>query len=232
MSVKISPDTVAILKNFSEIHQSLLFGKTNTIGTVAESKNVLAEAEIKEKFPREFGIYDLNEFLSTLNLFGDPSLAEFNEFRVLIKDDVKGSRSSCNYVFADSSMIPELPDKAKILKAIKGAEIQFDLTEADLASIQSAAGTLKSPAILVESDGKKVFLSTSDPKNSSSSKFSIEVGKGNGNRFMMILKVENLKLLKGSYEVKISKLKISQFKNTALDLTYWIAFEDDSTFSE
>ena len=37
-------------------------------------KNILAEAEISEKFDSEFAIYDLPEFLRTVELFQKPSL--------------------------------------------------------------------------------------------------------------------------------------------------------------
>ncbi len=230
--MKITPDSLEILKNFSGINQSILFTTDKTLGTVAESKNVLAQAKILEVFDKEFGIYDLNEFLATLGLFSDPSF-ELTDSHLSIKDDIKGSKSSCKYFFADTSMIPEMPSTEKILKAVKGAEIKFDLSENDFAAVLKAAGTFQSKCLVVESDGKKILFSAADPENSTANTYSIEVSKGIGAKFKMIFKTQNLSvLLKGAYEVKISKLKISQFKSTTSDLTYWVALEDSSTYQD
>jgi hypothetical protein len=230
--MKLTPDCTEVLKNFSTINQSILLTPKKVLGTVAESKNVLAQAKIGEKFDKEFGIYNLNEFLATLGLFNDPSF-ELTDTHLSIKDDVKGSRSSCKYYFADTSMIPEMPSTEKIEKVIKGAEIKFDLSEEDFALILKATGTFQSKNIIVESDGKKINLTATDIENSSANSYSIVVGEGIGKKFKMIFKTQNLSvLLKGSYQVKISKLKISEFKNTSKDLVYWIALEDSSTYSE
>jgi hypothetical protein len=227
--LKLTPDTVAILRNFASINQSLLFSTKKQLATVAESKTILAQADILEQFPSEFGIYDLNEFLATVSLFNDPAL-DIADNCVKIKDDAQGMKASCKYYFADTSMIPEVPPTEKILKAISKAEISFNLTENDLNALLKAAATLQSPNLSVNSDGKKVFISTLDEKNDTSNSYSIEVGKGNGAKFKMIYKTENLKLIKGGYEVKISALKISQFKHDTLKLTYWVALEDSSSY--
>lgn len=230
--MKITPDSLEILKNFSGINQSILFTTDTLLGTVAESKNVLAQAKITEEFKKEFGIFDLNEFLATLGLFSDPSF-ELTDSHLTIKDDIKGSRSSAKYFFADTSMIPEMPSTEKILKAVKGAEINFELSEDDFNAVLKAAGTFQSKCLIVESDGKKIWISAADPENSTANTYSIEVGKGTGAKFKMIFKTQNLSmLLKGDYEVKISKLKISQFKNSNTELTYWVALEDSSTYQD
>ena len=230
--MKVTPDSLEVLKNFSGINQSILFTPKKVLGTVADSKNVLAQAKISEKFDKEFGIYNLNEFLATLGLFRDPSF-ELTDSHLTIKDDDKSSRSSCKYFFADTSMIPEMPSTEKIEKACKSAEIKFDLTEDDFALILKATGTFQSKNIIVESDGKKINLTATDIENSSSNTYSITVGEGIGKKFKMIFKTQNLSvLLKGSYQVKISKLKIAEFKNTSKDIVYWIALEDSSTYSE
>jgi gp45 sliding clamp, C terminal len=229
--MKLSPDTVSVLKNFAGINQSLIFPTNKQLGTIAESKTILAQVKIDEEFPREFGIYDLNEFLSTLGLFGDPDL-NFEDSNLAIKDSVAKTRSSCKYFYADVSMIPEFPNTDKILKAVKSAEIKFDLSEEDLERILKAAGTLQSKHLAVESDGKKILLSALDAGNATSNKYSIEVAKGTGAKFRMLFKTDSFKLLKGGYEVRISKQKISQFKHSVRELTYWIALEDESTYEE
>ena len=210
--MKITPDSLELLKNFSGINQSILLTTDKKLNTIAESKDVLAQAEISEKFDKEFGIFDLNEFLATLSLFKDPSFKLIDDMFLDIKDDLKGSRSSCKYYKADSSAIAEMPSTEKILKAIKTAEIKFELTEDDLNAILKAAGTLQSKCACVESDGKKISISAFDPDNSTANTYSIEVAKGFGKKFRMIFKTQNLSMLmKGDYQVSISKNKIAQF---------------------
>ena len=72
--MKLSSDTITVLKNFSTINQNLQIGKGSSISTMSAMKNIVAKAEVKEKFVREFAIYDLNEFLSALSLFEKPDL--------------------------------------------------------------------------------------------------------------------------------------------------------------
>lgn len=229
--MKITPDTVEILKNFSGINPSILITTNKTLSTVAESRNVVAVAKVSEKFDKEFGIYDLNEFLSTLDLFSDPSF-DLTDNYLSIKDDVKENKASCKYFYADNSTVPEPPKTEKIINGLKKSEIKFDLSESILNKVVKAAGTLQSKCFLVESDGKKILFSASDPENSTANTYSVEVAKGNGSKFKMIFKSSNLiSLSKGDYEVSISKEKISQFKNKTKDLVYFIALEDASSYA-
>jgi hypothetical protein len=229
--MKVCPDTIEILKNFSGINPSILITTNKQLSTIAESRNVVAVAKVPEKFDKEFGIFDLNEFLATLDLFSDPSF-DLNENYLSIKDDIKENKASCKYFFADNSMVPEPPNTEKILKGLKSAEIKFTLTETIFNKLLKAAGTLQSKFLVVESDGKKILISAADPENNTANTYSIEVAKGNGSKFKMIFKTSNLtSLAKGDYDIQISSQKISQFKNTSKDLMYFVALEDLSSYS-
>ena len=71
--MKLSDNTLTILKNFAGINNSILVKKGNKLRTISVAKNILAEAEITpEEFPRDFAIYDLNQFLNFLSLDKDP----------------------------------------------------------------------------------------------------------------------------------------------------------------
>ena len=61
--MKLSDNTLSLLKNFSSINQSILFKKGNTLRTISVMKNILAEATVTEDFAKDFGVYDLNQFL-------------------------------------------------------------------------------------------------------------------------------------------------------------------------
>ena len=76
--MKLSDSTLAVLKNFAGINNSILVKKGNQLRTISVAKNILAEAEIPEDFPRDVAIYDLNQFLNGLSLHQDPNL-DFTE---------------------------------------------------------------------------------------------------------------------------------------------------------
>ena len=105
--MKLSDKTILLLKNFSSINQSILFKQGNKLRSISVMKNILAEATIDEDLPKDFGIYDLNQFLNGLSLHQSPELDFTNEQYVVIKEGKMRSK----YFFADSSVIISPPDK-------------------------------------------------------------------------------------------------------------------------
>jgi hypothetical protein len=226
--MKLSNETISVLKNFGAINQGILFKKGKTLKTVSSHKNILAEVDIKEDIPAEFGIYDLNNFLSVISLHKDDPSFEFDDKQVTIVGN-KG-RSKIKYRFTPANMIVTPPEKALTMP---DAEIKFDLTAEDFDWVLRAAGVLASPQIAIESDGKKVSIVTLDLQNDSAHTDALEIANGNGNKYKMIFKTENItKVLAGTYEVSISSKGISHFKNKNLPLQYWITTEQGSKFEK
>jgi hypothetical protein len=226
--MKLSNETVAILKNFGAINQGILFKPGKTLKTVSSHKNILAEVSIKEDIPAEFGIYDLNNFLSVISLHKDDPSFEFDEKQVTIVGN-KG-RSKIKYRFTPSNMIVTPPEKQLTMP---DAEIKFELTAEDFEWVMRAASVLSSPQVAIESDGKKVSIVTLDLQNDSAHTDALEISDGNGNKFKMVFKTENItKLMPGSYDVFISSKGISHFKNKTVPLQYWVTTEAGSKFEK
>ena len=226
--MKLSNETVAILKNFGAINQGILFKPGKTLKTVSSHKNILAEVSIKEDIPAEFGIYDLNNFLSVISLHKDDPSFEFDEKQVTIVGN-KG-RSKIIYRFTPSNMIVTPPEKQLTMP---DAEIKFELTAEDFDWVMRAASVLSSPQVAIESDGKKVSIVTLDLQNDSAHTDALEISEGNGNKFKMVFKTENItKLMPGSYDVFISSKGISHFKNKTVPLQYWVTTEAGSKFEK
>jgi hypothetical protein len=226
--MKLSNETVAILKNFGAINQGILFKPGKTLKTVSSHKNILAEVSIKEDIPAEFGIYDLNNFLSVISLHKDDPSFEFDEKQVTIVGN-KG-RSKIKYRFTPSNMIVTPPEKQLTMP---DAEIKFELTAEDFEWVMRAASVLSSPQVAIESDGKKVSIVTLDLQNDSAHTDALEISAGNGNKFKMVFKTENItKLMPGSYDVFISSKGISHFKNKTVPLQYWVTTEAGSKFEK
>jgi hypothetical protein len=221
--MNLSSDTVAVLKNFSDINQNILVKPGNKVQTISTMKNILAEAEISEKFDSEFAIYDLPEFLRAVELFQKPSLNFNGGSNVQIADN--NSKQSIKYFFADKSVIVAptknitMPDK----------EVTFTLKKDDFARLQKGVTTLNLPDVSVKGDGKSITLVATDKKNKSSNDYSISVGETN-KTFTAYFKAENFKMVSDDYDVAISKQKISHFVNRNKPIQYWIALEPDSEF--
>mgnify|MGYP001428130272 FL=1 len=220
MTMKLSENTFNLLKNFSGINQSISVKSGNTIRTISVAENILAEADVEETFPKNFSIYDLNEFLGGMSLMRGADMEFGSDHYVKIKN----SRSAIKYFFADSSLIKQAPDQG--IK-VPSEDVNFVLSESDIQSLTRAAAVYQLPDFSVIGDGTDVTVVVRDKENDTSNTFSITVGKTT-DEFVLNMKVENLKLIKGDYDVVMSKRLISRFTNKSIPVTYWIALEPDS----
>jgi hypothetical protein len=220
--MKLSDKTITLLKNFSSINQSILFKQGNSLRTISVMKNILAEAVIEEDIPKDFAIYDLNQFLNGLNLHQNAELDFQNNNYVVIKEGKIRSK----YFFADPNVIISPPDKSINLPT---EDVCFLLDTKELDKLLKAASIYQLPDLSVVGEAGVVKLVVRDKKNDTSNDFSIIVGETN-EEFTFNFKVENIKIIPGNYEVVISSKLLSQFKNTGFNVTYYIALEPDSTF--
>lgn len=223
----IENNTLEILKNFSEINQSILIKEGSVLYTINEQRNVLAKAIVAEEFPITFGIYDLHKFLGVLSLFNQPALS-FKEKSLTIQSAVddnnfKTSDQTAEYQFADPSMIQKPPDK-QIKMPDTG--ITFTLQEKFYNAILRAASVMSLPEIAIEAANNQLSLKAIDSKQSIDS-YSVVVGECS-DTLKSIFKIENFKMMKGSYEVTLTS-GLGHFKNLHKNLEYWIASESTSS---
>jgi len=222
--MKLSESTLLLLKNFKDINQSILFKKGNKLRTISVMKNILAEATISEEIPRDFGIYDLSQFLNGLELHKPcvPNLDFANEGYVVIKEGKMRSK----YFFADPNVIITPPDKAIDLPT---EDVSFELRTEQLDKLLKAAAIYQLPDLAVIGEGGVVKIVVRDKKNDTSNDFAVVVGETD-KEFSFNFKVENIKILPGTYNVIVSQKLLSRFVSKNQDLTYYIALEPDSTF--
>ena len=222
--MKLSDKTFSILKNFSSINQSILFKQGNRLRSISVMKNILAEATVTEDFPKDFGIYDLNQFLNGLGLHKNPELDFENDGYVIIRDGKMKSK----YFFADPNVIITPPEKEISLPS---EDVCFELSTEQLDRLLKASAVYQLPDISAIGEAGVVKLVVRDKKNETSNDFSIVVGETNS-EFVFNFKVENIKILPGTYEVVVSQKLLSRFQSKNHDLCYYIAMEPDSTFNE
>ena len=217
----LSQETVAILKNFSTINQSILIKPGKQLRSMSVMKNILVEAEVQEEFPSQIGIYDLNQFLNCLSLVPGAEL-EASPDSVNISDGT----NSIDYRLSDASVISAPPDKELKLPS---EDVCVVLTEEHIETVKKAAAVLQIPDVSLIGDGTSIKLCVRDKKNSGSNSYSIDCGETT-HVFQFNLKVENLKLMAGDYDVIISAQNLAQFTNHSHPIVYYIAIEPDSTF--
>ena len=220
--MKFSKTTLDILKNFSSINQSILFKSGNRIRTISVAKNILAEAIVEEEFSKDFGIYDINQFLNGIDLYNQPELDFENENFVYFKE----GKSKTKYFFSDPSVIVSPPEKELVLPS---QDVIFTLDTSQMKQLQRAAAIYDLDDFSAIGEYGIVRLVVRDKQNTTSNDFSIVVGETSHN-FIFNFKVDNIKVISGTYDVTISKQLLSKFSSKDYDLNYYIALEPDSTF--
>ena len=221
-TMKLSDNALAILKNFAGINNSILVKQGNKLRTISVAKNILAEATVTEEFSKDFGIYDLNQFLNGLSLHQSADLDFTNDQYVVIKEGKMRSK----YFFADPTVIVAPPEKEIKLPT---EDVCFVLTSQQLEKLKKAASVYQLPDISAIGENGVVKLVARDKKNDTSNDYAVVVGETDST-FSFNFKVENIKVLPGTYEVVVSQKLLSRFTSKNQDLTYYIALEPDSTF--
>lgn len=224
--MEISASTVKILQNFASINSNVVIQPGNKIMTIAEAKNVLSEATVTEEFDKQVGIYDLQNFLSVLDLVDNPSV-KFKDNYMIVGGNA--GRAMVKYFYADPEMLttPQKPID------MPQADVSFTLEQATLNGLKKAASIFGHNQMVIEPDNGSVKLTVVDPENTTANTYSIMVeGEYNTEDFRFVLNINNLKMITDDYQVDISSKLISQFSSVNHDVKYWVALEKLSTYGD
>ena len=220
--MKLSKNTLDMLKNFSDINMSIEIKKGNLLRTVSVQKNILAQAELEDDFPQDFAIYELNRFLGAVSLFDNPEF-QFNGKSA----NIGTSKHSVDYVYCDPSMIVTPPENNI---TFPDPEVKFTLSQDALSQIIKASNVLGTPEISVECESGNISVKALDVNNDSTDTFKVELEEKSEHKFRFVFKTENMKMIPGNYDVEISSKGISHFSLQGQKLQYWIATESSSSF--
>ena len=168
--MKLSDNTLTILKNFAGINNSILVKQGTKLRTISVAKNILAEAEIKEDFPRDFAVYDLNQFLNGLSLHQDPDL-DFTESSYL---SIREGKRRVKYFYADPNVIISPPEKEITLPS---EDVTFQLDTTSLEKLLKAAAVYQLPDFSAIGEAGVIKLVVRDKKNDTSNEYAIVVGE-------------------------------------------------------
>lgn len=224
--MELSDKTLQVLKNYASINPNLVIGEGDVVKTVSEARNVLSCAQVDVQFPRSFGIYDLNEFLSVLSLVDQPSLT-FSDHYVTVSDGA--GRSRTKYFYSDPEILTA-PTKDIIMPP---SNVTFVLDRETLQRVRRAASVLGHSELSVSANDNVLTLNVIDINNKTSNVFSIDIdGQFDNPNFEFIFNISNLKMVDGDYDVSISSKLISHFVNKQTSIEYWVALEKTSTYGE
>ena len=214
--MKLSDKTVGILKNFSTINQNILIKEGSKLRTMSTMKNILAEADVSEAFPADFGIYDLNEFLGVLTLAKDADLNFDNQAFLT----ANSGPTRIKYMYSDPSILTVPPETFNAPET----NVDFSMPQDILTSVLKASAVMQLPDITIISNGNPgVEVTATDLKNTSSNNYT-QVLDIDRQPFECRFKAENLKMITGDYEVHVStSAGVSHWVGT--DVSYWIAME-------
>jgi hypothetical protein len=219
--MKISKQTIEILRNYAAINQNILIKEGNVLTTRTVARNLFASATVDTSFPQDVGIYNLSTFLGVLSLFSDPEI-DFGESAMTISQ----GKNKVNYLYAAPAVL-DFPDKAIKMPAVTAT---FELTEENLKSLLKASAVLSSTDLKISSDGKVITCTVLDPKNSAANTFTVEVGESD-REFEVFIKIENLKMIPAAYDVSLSEKMIAQFQSKDKSYSLYVANEKNSKWT-
>lgn len=222
--MKLSAETIEILKNYATVNPSILVREGNVLSTCSPQKSIYARATVTETFPKQFAIYELNKFLGVLSLFDEPDLS-FNEKTI----SIQSGKQTMTYTCADPSMIISPPEKELNFPT---PDIEFEVNQEDLQKVIRAGGVLQLPEISVVGKNGKISIAATNGKNPTTDLYSVEVADTD-KTFNMIFKADNImKLISSDYNVKLTSKLISKFTSKSSVNVYYVAAEKDSKIGE
>lgn len=219
--MQLKPSTLNVLKNFSQINSNLVIDKGNKIRTISPSNVLFAEFSGDDTFSEDVSIYNLNEFLAVVSVFDKPELT-LDTNSMLISQ----GKQKVNYIYADKSLLVTAPKGIKF----PSEDIKIQLSESMLSKIQKMSSIIGVNDMSIYGDKKTIVIKVFDKKNPSSNSFEIDTEVVTTDEFYANFKIDNLKVMSGTYDVVISKGKRARLTNLDMPLVYYIALEADSSF--
>lgn len=211
--MKLSKETLAILKNFSTINQSILFEEGNVLRTMAPSKAIIAMATITEDIPSTAAIYDLSRFLNVVSAYSEPEV-EFSDDYFIVQEGKKRA----TYTYSDPGMIVA-PKKKSV--DFPDADVTATVSAETMESVLRMAGVLNLKDIAFVGNGENLIIRAMDAEGATNDKFDIEIGEIS-EEFRFVISANNFKLVNQDYTVDISRKGISRFTGKN-GMVYYVA---------
>lgn len=200
--MKLSPETIGILKNFSLVNPSIRLSPGNLIMTKNFHGSIYAEHEGKDTIDATYDIFDLAGFLNVLSIAPEGSEISLSADKSEI--EIESDRVKLKYPLADSSARITVPAKRAIFPQ---GNVSFELTSEDYQQLMKATRTLGATTITIESDpaGKiaiNAYNKSIDP-NFEKPVYKVLFSDYDGPTFKYIISLDNLLIQSGTYQVEL-----------------------------
>ena len=215
--MKLSDNTLAVLKNFASINSGVVLKAGKAQRTISPEKSILVEASIEDDIPSEMGIYDLNQFLGIITTLRNPEVT-FAKDQIVLTD----GELSVTYRGCSANLIITPPEKELVLKDIT---TKFSLANATSQKLIKVASMINLPNLSVVGKNAELLLKIHERANDTSNDGIMKIGDYAGKDFIATFKTENLKLLPDDYNVEVQAGAFAKFVNQNNTLTYFIALE-------
>lgn len=226
----LTEETKEILNNFRTINNSMVFAKGNVIRVVHKNKHAFAEATISETFPKEFGIFDVKKLLDVLNTNSNCDLDfEDTQIKITQRDKLGNSLCSTEYIYSNTShIIHNNTATAKIDDLIT-----CQLSESNISEIFRHASILMLEDLVISGDDNSIKIKLFDKSvKGLHNSFELNLGdNASGYIFDAYFKIDNLKLMRGSYTIKLGKA-LTEFTLDNTSVKYWVSNERDTVFQD
>lgn len=226
--MKIGQTTRKILKNFSTINTSIQFRKGDVLTTISPENNIVGRAKLEESFPRDFAVYRLNEFLGVADILNcaDPEFDFHDKFCVITPPE--NVNRKFNFIYSDPSVVKSFDKNINIPQN----PVEVDIDQQELSSLIRAAGSCDLKDLTIQGKKGNVVLRVHNNKDTSAHDFQITKESASVKTFEATIKVENLKMLEGNYQLRIAAdtdgSALAHFINKDVPVQYWIGVEDGS----
>lgn len=216
--MKLSENTLSVLKNFASINSGLALHSGNVQKTMSPEKTILVEATLDDALPSGFNIYDLNQFLGNVTTLNDPELEFTNEAVTMVDGKFKTLYYSCS-----PTVIVTPPDKELVMDSV---DVDFNISAGDMSKILKLASMNNFPNISIVGKNGVIIARAHDKSNDTSNKVDFTImAADNDIAFTATFKTENLKMIADDYTVEIKLNGFAKFTNTKGTLKYFIALE-------
>jgi hypothetical protein len=215
--MKLSTKTLAILKNFATINQSIVIKPGKKLQTISNVKDSFAKAEIEEDFQGDVSIYDLNEFLGVVGLFEDPEF-DFGTKSVTVSE----GNTKQTYFYADQSVITQPPEKGVNLPSV---EVTAKLSKEQLGKLIRSSSVNKASDLTFINGNVRVH----DKNVPTSNLFEI-TDVASAGKYELSIKVDKLKMVADDYDVSICAKGLAHFKGSQ-GIEYFIALQPNGHYS-
>lgn len=222
--VKLSAETLAILKIAAAINKSLAFKAGSEIKTISTSGSIVMESAISETFPNDFAIYELPKFLGVL------ALPAFKDAELVFEEGVdthlviKSGNAKIKYFYSPESFT-EHPGKQIVLPKV---DVEVMVQKDVLDNLEKTASALGHKFIKFAVSDKKLYLIATTPGLDTSNDYVLNLGDTEAEDFEALIKLENLKLLGGDFKVQLLKMGnkgISRWEHMTRKIVTFIGLE-------